>query len=224
MRLQTHKRGFFTCSIIAILLLIGCITSICLFYLARLQTNNKYYHSTSPALYISDPRTAHIWEITDTSQLPFDSLLAISDIPLLPLHRGHKHQDNTGKYLIAIYPDSTWAVWQSLHPDKTQATINYFSKIISNNFTPIKEEKENCSIYHFATHNHHFFHLYTQPGIVGYSYNEHLLLTPANDHTLQQVIEERKTFTHNTLYIFCNDTWIYDRNIHNTHADSTEAQ
>lgn len=225
MRLWKPNKRSLTYSIIATLLLIGCITSACLLHLTRIKRNNEIYSNAQPALHIADPRDAHIWSIVGTSQLPADTLYPLSDIPLPDLHPAHRSSLNNSHCLVALYPDSTWAVWHTLHPEKTQMVIEHFSRHISNNYTPIKETHENGTIYHFTTRDNQFLHLYILPGIIGFSYHEALLTQPSRDTRLQQIIEETNTVAHNRLYFFHNNRWQHSRCIHNTAvADSTNIQ
>lgn len=220
---KQNKRGLI-CSIIAILLLIGCITMACLMHISRVKTDNEIYAGAQPALHIADSHAAHIWNIADTSQLPLDSLYSITDIPLPNLHKKHKSHPSTSSYIVALYPDSSWAVWTSLHPNNTALIIQHFRNSISNGYTPIKEENENGTIYHFTTHDNQFLHLYICPGIIGYSFREALLTQPSNDSALQQLIEETSAIARNRLFIFHNNRWVCNEQPHKLPTDSTSIQ
>ena len=208
MRVSKRNRHRIIYSIIAFLLLIAGITFACLHHLSQQKEELAAYHNATPAIHIAYPRKATVWSITDTYSFPHN-------IPLIALlaesHTTTRFHSSSPSTLIAIYPDSTWAVWSAIHPGTIDNITTYFCDKISNGFTPVKEKKQKGHIYHFATQDNHFLHLYEQSGVIGYSYHEELLIHPGNDTTLHRAIEESTMVVGNRFFRYHNNKWQYTK-------------
>lgn len=160
-----------------VLLLLGGITCGCLFYLSHEQDERDSYATCRAMCYIPQPTQAYIFLINDVSGVAWSDIPYLSDalLPTISMWQ-HRTADSDKPMHVAYYPSGDAAVWCAITSSDVERVMQYVTDSVCNGYRPVAEDVERGKMFHFATRDNRFLHLYVAPGIMGCSYRERLLL------------------------------------------------
>ena len=174
----------------------------------KASNESRDYDLASPALYVSRPEegiTGIIRDWRDTARLgpPFAQAVASLPDALVSVCR----PSESHPVLITYYRDGSLAFWAAARNSSIQRLVASLAHDLSDGYSPVEERRpDGTRLYHFATANNRFAHLYHNHSVVGYSYRRELLTSPAYDGVLARAIEENTVTTmpaiiyHDTAY------------------------
>ena len=174
----------------------------------KASNESRDYDLASPALYVSRPEegiTGIIRDWRDTARLgpPFEQAVASLPDALVSACR----PSESHPVLITYYRDGSLAFWAAARNSSIQRLVASLAHDLSDGYSPVEERRpDGTRLYHFATADNRFAHLYHNHSVVGYSYRRELLTSPAYDGVLARAIEENTVTTmpaiiyHDTAY------------------------
>lgn len=174
----------------------------------KASNESRDYDLASPALYVSRPEegiTGIIRDWRDTARLgpPFAQAVASLPDALVSVCR----PSESHPVLITYYRDGSLAFWAAARNSSIQRLVASLAHDLSDGYSPVEERRpDGTHLYHFATADNRFAHLYHNHSVVGYSYRRELLTSPAYDGVLARAIEENSVTTmpaiiyHDTAY------------------------
>ena len=174
----------------------------------KASNESRDYDLASPALYVCRPEegiTGIIRDWRETARLgpPFAQAVASLPDALVSVCR----PSESHPVLITYYRDGSLAFWAAARNSSIQRLVASLAHDLSDGYSPVEERRpDGTHLYHFATADNRFAHLYHNHSVVGYSYRRELLTSPAYDGVLARAIEENTVTTmpaiiyHDTAY------------------------
>lgn len=203
--MMRHKN--ITVAIIAAAILIAAAVMVTSRFV-KASNESRDYDLASPALYVCRPEegiTGIIRDWRDTARLgpPFAQAVASLPDALVSVCR----PSESHPVLITYYRDGSLAFWAAARNSSIQRLVASLAHDLSDGYSPVEERRpDGTRLYHFATADNRFAHLYHNHSVVGYSYRRELLTSPAYDGVLARAIEENTVTTmpaiiyHDTAY------------------------
>ncbi len=183
--------------IFAALLLLSGIIELCLFYLSHEQSEREMYVHSKVSHYISRPADACIYLVNDMRNVEWSDVPQLSDTLLPPTAVLNGRTPEFSKPLFVVrYSSTDVALWCAITADDVSAVVRDITSLLCDGYRPVEEELECGRMYHFATKDNRFLHLYTAPGVMGCSYCERLLLPHDVDTTLAVFIDDVQRLSH----------------------------
>ncbi|MBR6757495.1 MAG: hypothetical protein IKM35_03350 [Bacteroidaceae bacterium] len=184
-------------SVIAVLLLVCGIMGLCLFYLSNEQNEREMYLCCKVSHYISQPADACIYLVNDVKNVQWSDLPNLPDSLLPPPSVwGGRIVDVTRPLYIARYSSGDVVLWCAASQDDVCRVIDGITTLLCDGYAPVEEVLGQGRMYHFATRENSFLHLYAAPGIMGCSYRERLLVPHDVDTALASFIDEVQRLSH----------------------------
>ena len=174
----------------------------------KASNESRDYDLASPALYVSRPEegiTGIIRDWRDTARLGPPFAQAVASLPDALVSACRPSESHP--VLITYYRDGSLAFWAAARNSSIQRLVASLAHDLSDGYSPVEERRpDGTRLYHFATADNRFAHLYHNHSVVGYSYRRELLTSPAYDGVLARAIEENTVTTmpaiiyHDTAY------------------------
>lgn len=174
----------------------------------KASNESRDYDLASPALYVSRPEegiTGIIRDWRDTARLGPPFAQAVASLPDALVSACRPSESHP--VLITYYRDGSLAFWAAARNSSIQRLVASLAHDLSDGYSPVEERRpDGTHLYHFATADNRFAHLYHNHSVVGYSYRRELLTSPAYDGVLARAIEENTVTTmpaiiyHDTAY------------------------
>lgn len=172
------------------------------------SNESRAYDLARPALYVCQPEEAIIGIIEDWRDTTRLGSAFATTWNILPDAFAKVCRPSTKHPVLAVcHRDGEVAFWAATRSDMVQPLVDLLTHELSDGYNAVEEELSDGSrLYHFATADNRFAHLYYNASVIGFSYDRKLLTSPAYDGVLARAIEENTVTTmpaiiyHDTAY------------------------
>lgn len=156
------------------------------------SNESRAYDLARPALYVCQPEEAIIGIIEDWRDTTRLGCAFATAWNILPDAFAKVCRPSTKHPVLAVcHRDGEVAFWAATRSDMVQQLVDLLAHELSDGYNAVEEELSDGSrLYHFATAENRFAHLYYNASVIGFSYDRKLLTSPARDSNLAQAIDE----------------------------------
>ena len=156
------------------------------------SNESRAYDLARPALYVCQPEEAIIGIIEDWRDTTRLGSAFATAWNILPDAFAKVCRPSTKHPVLAVcHRDDKVAFWAATRSDMVQQLVDLLAHELSDGYNAVEEELSDGSrLYHFATAENRFAHLYYNASVIGFSYDRKLLTSPARDSNLAQAIDE----------------------------------